>query len=94
MPQTLPESPLDQAHRRVAEAEAGIARQREVLRATQVDRHHRPAALAARALVTMEADVSLLREHLRQVEEPHLRDQTGKAPATATGDVLTRGQAV
>jgi hypothetical protein len=50
--------------------------------------------LAARALVTMEADVSLLREHLRQVEEPHLRDQTGKAPATATGDVLTRGQAV
>ncbi len=74
MPLEQPEGPLELARRHVAEAEARLARQREILRATQVDRHQRPAALAARALVTMEVEVSLLREQLRQVEELHLQD--------------------
>jgi hypothetical protein len=71
MTQELPGSLTDGARRHVADVETRIVRQREILRATQVDRHHKPAALAARALVTMEAEVSLLREHLREVEELH-----------------------
>jgi transcription elongation GreA/GreB family factor len=71
MTQDLPGSLTDGARRHVADVEARIVRQREILRATQVDRDHKPAALAARALVTMEAEVSLLREHLRKVEELH-----------------------
>jgi hypothetical protein len=62
------------ARRHVAEAEARLARQREVLRETQVaDRSH-AAETAARVLLAMETDVSLLREHLRQVEALHPQD--------------------
>lgn len=66
-----PESPTDKARRHVVEAEARLARQHEIVRKMQEDGYGRPPAIAARVLVTMEADVSLLREHLRQVEELH-----------------------
>jgi hypothetical protein len=72
--QHRPESPTDKARRHVAEAEARLARQRDVVQAMQEDGYGRPPATAARVLVTMEADVSLLREHLRQVEELHPQD--------------------
>jgi hypothetical protein len=74
MPPKLSESPADTARRHVASAEARLAWQREFLREAQVDGHQGSAVLAARALVTMEAEVSLLREHLRQVEALHLQD--------------------
>jgi hypothetical protein len=71
MPQERPESPTDTARRHVTDAEARLARQRESVREMQEDGYGRPPAIAARVLVTMEADVSLLREHLQQVEELH-----------------------
>jgi hypothetical protein len=56
----------------------GVQRNRvqlsESVREMQEDGYGRPPAIAARVLVTMEADVSLLREHLRQVEELHPQD--------------------
>jgi hypothetical protein len=72
--QEHPESPTDKARRHVAEAEARLARQREVLREMQGDGYGSPPVLTAQVLATMEADVSLLREHLRQVEELHPQD--------------------
>jgi hypothetical protein len=74
MSQERPESPLDQARRHVADAEARLARQREILREMQGGGHGGPPVLTAQVLVMMEADVSLLREHLRQVEELHPQD--------------------
>jgi hypothetical protein len=72
--QERPESPTDKARRHVAEAEARLARQCEVVRAAQDDGYGSLPALAARVLVTMGADVSLLRKHLRQVEDLHPQD--------------------
>jgi hypothetical protein len=74
MLQERPESPTDKARRHVADAEARLAQQREFLRQMQVDGHPHEAETASRVLVTMEADVSLLCEHLRQVENLHPLD--------------------
>jgi hypothetical protein len=67
-------SPIDKARRHVASAEARLARQREFLRQLQVDDRPHAAETASRVLVTMEADVLLLCEHLRQVENLHPQD--------------------
>jgi hypothetical protein len=72
--QERPESPTHKARRHVAEAEARLARQSEGVQEMQEGGYGRPPAIAARVLVTMEADVLLLREHLRQVEELHPQD--------------------
>ncbi|HEV7266370.1 MAG TPA: hypothetical protein VGN83_15835 [Falsiroseomonas sp.] len=74
MLQERSESPRDKARRHVVEAEARLARQREFLRQLQVDDHLHDAETASRVLVTMEADVLLLCEHLRQVENLHPQD--------------------
>jgi hypothetical protein len=69
MPQTPQERPLDQARRHVAEAEARIARQHEILREMQADNHPKAAEAAQRVLATMEITLSAMRDHLRFEEE-------------------------
>jgi hypothetical protein len=58
------------AQRHVARAEATLARQHEILKRMKDDHPHAVEA-ALRVLFTMEANVALLREHLRQVEMLH-----------------------
>jgi hypothetical protein len=85
MSQEQHESPTDKARRHVADAEARLVRQREVLRELQGDGYGAPPVLTAQVLVTMEADVSLLREHLRQVEALHPRSRPARRRQSATG---------
>jgi hypothetical protein len=59
-----PERPLDVARRHVAEAEARIARLHQTLRGIDADKHPDAAAAAQQVLVTMEATLSVMRDHL------------------------------
>jgi hypothetical protein len=55
----------------VARAEATLARQHEILRRMKKDDDPHAVEAASRVLCTMEANLALLCEHLRQVELLH-----------------------
>jgi uncharacterized protein (DUF2267 family) len=57
------------ARRHVAEAEVRIGRQREILAEMQADDRSNAAVVAQRLLVTMEATLSVMRDHLQFEEQ-------------------------
>jgi hypothetical protein len=68
MPQAPPETSLELARRHVAEAEADVARQREILRNIDPDESPDMAWILQDVLMTMESKLAQLRDHL-QFEE-------------------------
>jgi hypothetical protein len=76
------------ARRHVVEAEARIARQREILREMQRDNHSDATAAAQRLLVTMETTLSMMRDHLRFEEQ---RFKSGDGPASSNKPGQTPG---
>jgi hypothetical protein len=68
IPQEQPETPLELARRHVAEAEADVARQREILRKIDPDESPDLAWILQDVLTTMESKLAQLRDHL-QFEE-------------------------
>ena len=59
------EDPLAQAERHVTEAEARIARQREIIAELDRDGHERTAAKARQLLATFQQTLDLARNRLR-----------------------------
>jgi hypothetical protein len=68
MPQAPQETPLDMTRRHVAEAEADVARQREILRNIDPDESPDMAWILQDVLTTMESRLARLRDYL-QFEE-------------------------
>jgi hypothetical protein len=71
MPKKPLETPLEQARRHVAEAEARVARQHEILRLIDADRHPDVATTMQQVLVTMETTLSAMHAHLNLEEQRH-----------------------
>jgi hypothetical protein len=60
---------LDMARHRVAEAKARLLRQREIVLERVTEGELETAAMGTRVLRTMEANLAVMREHLRMEEQ-------------------------
>jgi hypothetical protein len=69
MAEQRPEISLDMARHRVAEAEARLLRQREIVLERVTKGEQETAAMGMRVLRTMEANLAVMREHLRIEEQ-------------------------
>jgi hypothetical protein len=69
MAEQRPEISLDMARHRVAEAEARLVRQRELVLERVTKGEVETAAMGMRVLRTMEANLAVMREHLRIEEQ-------------------------
>jgi hypothetical protein len=77
MAEQRPEISLDMARHRVAEAEARLLRQREVVLERVTKGEVETAAMGMRVLRTLEANLAVMRDHLRIEEQ-----RCGSRPAT------------
>jgi hypothetical protein len=74
------ESTLDMARRHVAEAEAKLVRQREIVAERVAKGQHEAVAMGMRVLRTMEATLALMRDHLRIEEQRRGSRPAGSPP--------------
>jgi hypothetical protein len=82
MAEQRPEIALDMARHRVAEAEARLLRQRRTVAERMTNGQYDTAVMGMRVLRTLEANLAILRDHLRIEEQ-----RCGSRPAGSSSVV-------